>query len=142
VATRLLRSGPADIIFSGTVREELTAGTDPSGQALEQALSAADAVDVVDELPGGLDARLDEGGRALSGGQRQRLILARALLAAPDVLVLEDPTASVDAHTEARIVARVAALRAGRTTVVLTDSPLWQGAADHVVRLDGPSPTG
>ncbi|RKT02882.1 ABC-type multidrug transport system fused ATPase/permease subunit [Streptomyces sp. 3211.6] len=142
VATRLLRSGPADILFSGTVREELTAGTDPSGQALEQALFAADAVDVVDALPGCLDARLDEGGRALSGGQRQRLILARALLAAPDVLVLEDPTASVDAHTEARIVARVAALRAGLTTVVLTDSPLWQGAADHVVRLDGPSVPG
>ncbi|MFH7594462.1 ABC transporter ATP-binding protein [Streptomyces racemochromogenes] len=142
IATRLLRSGPADILFSGTVREELTAGTDPSGQALEQALFAADAVDVVEALPGALDARLDEGGRALSGGQRQRLILARALLAAPDVLVLEDPTASVDAHTEARIVARVAALRAGRTTVVLTDSPLWQGAADQVVRLDGPSVPG
>ncbi|MHC6630726.1 ABC transporter transmembrane domain-containing protein [Streptomyces globosus] len=139
VSTRLLRSGPADILFSGTVREELTAGSARPGPALEQALFAADAADVVDSLPGGLDARLDEGGRALSGGQRQRLILARALLAAPDVLVLEDPTASVDAHTEARIVARVAALRAGRTTVVLTDSPLWQGAADHLVRPDGQS---
>ncbi|AXE28255.1 ABC transporter ATP-binding protein (plasmid) [Streptomyces globosus] len=137
VSARLLRSGPADILFSGTVREELTAGSARPGPALDQALFAADAADVVDALPGGLDARLDEGGRALSGGQRQRLILARALLAAPDVLVLEDPTASVDAHTEARIVARVAALRAGRTTVVLTDSPLWQGAADRVVRLDG-----
>ncbi|MEU2396296.1 ABC transporter ATP-binding protein [Streptomyces sp. NPDC007369] len=135
LATRLLRSGPADILFSGTVREELTAGSAPSGPGLERALFAADAADVVDALPGGLDAVLDEGGRALSGGQRQRLVLARALLAAPDVLVLEDPTASVDAHTEARIVDRVAALRAGRTTVVFTDSPLWRGAADHVVRL-------
>ncbi|MGN5385945.1 ABC transporter transmembrane domain-containing protein [Streptomyces sp. JL7001] len=143
LSTRLLRSGPADILFSGTVREELTAGSVRSREALEQALFAADAADVVDSLPGGLDAWLDEGGRALSGGQRQRLILARALFAAPDLLILEDPTASVDAHTEARVVDRVAALRAGLTTVVLTDSPLWRAAADHVVRLDAePAPGG
>ncbi|RSS64702.1 ABC transporter ATP-binding protein [Streptomyces sp. WAC07061] len=135
LSARLLRSGPADTLFSGTVREELSAGSARSREALARALYAADASDVVAALPGGPDAWLDEGGRALSGGQRQRLVLARALLAAPDVLVLEDPTASVDAHTEARIVDRVAALRAGRTTVVLTDSPLWRGAADRTVRL-------
>ncbi|MEU8500132.1 ABC transporter ATP-binding protein [Streptomyces lavendulae] len=136
LSARLLHSGPGDVLFSGTVRQELAAGSAPSAEAVARALFAADAADVVDALPGGLDARLDEGGRALSGGQRQRLILARALLAAPDVLILEDPTSSVDAHTEARIVDRVAALRAGRTTVVLSDSPLWRGAADHVVRLE------
>ncbi|GLX16548.1 MULTISPECIES: ABC transporter transmembrane domain-containing protein [Streptomyces] len=135
LSARLLRSGPADTLFSGTVREELSAGSARTREALARALYAADASDVVAALPGGPDAWLDEGGRALSGGQRQRLVLARALLAAPDVLVLEDPTASVDAHTEARIVDRVAALRAGRTTVVLTDSPLWRGAADRTVRL-------
>ncbi|MFI5620915.1 ABC transporter transmembrane domain-containing protein [Streptomyces sp. NPDC051567] len=133
--SRVLRSGPSDTLFSGTVREELTAGTARSGQDLDRALFAADAADVVDALPGGLDARLDEDGRTLSGGQRQRLLLARALLAAPDVLVLEDPTSSVDAHTEARIVDRVAALRAGRTTVVFSDSPLWRGVADRELRL-------
>ncbi|MBZ9599617.1 ABC transporter ATP-binding protein/permease [Streptomyces erythrochromogenes] len=141
LSARLLRSGPADILFSGTVREELTGASARPPGALERALSTADATDVVEALPGGLDAWLDEGGRTLSGGQRQRLVLARALLAAPDLLILEDPTASVDAHTEARIVERVAALRAGRTTVVLTDSPLWRAAADHVVRLDAePAP--
>ncbi|MGW9073366.1 ABC transporter transmembrane domain-containing protein [Streptomyces yangpuensis] len=141
LSARLLRSGPADILFSGTVREELTGASARPPGALDRALSAADATDVVEALPGGFDAWLDEGGRTLSGGQRQRLVLARALLAAPDLLILEDPTASVDAHTEARIVERVAALRAGRTTVVLTDSPLWRAAADHVVRLDAePAP--
>ncbi|MFD5879606.1 MULTISPECIES: ABC transporter transmembrane domain-containing protein [Streptomyces] len=141
LSARLLRSGPADVLFSGTVREELTGASARPPGALDRALSAADATDVVEALPGGLDAWLDEGGRTLSGGQRQRLVLARALLAAPDLLILEDPTASVDAHTEARIVERVAALRAGRTTVVLTDSPLWRAAADHVVRLDAePAP--
>ncbi|UUN29707.1 ABC transporter ATP-binding protein [Streptomyces sp. FIT100] len=134
--SRVLRSGPADTLFSGTVREELTAGSARTREALDRALFAADATDVIDALPGGLDAHLDEGGRSLSGGQRQRLVLARALLAAPEVLILEDPTASVDAHTEARIVERVAALRAGRTTVVFSDSPLWRGVADHEVRLD------
>ncbi|MFJ3923402.1 ABC transporter transmembrane domain-containing protein [Streptomyces sp. NPDC090022] len=133
---RVLRSGPADTLFSGTVREELTAGLARPRGALADALFAADATDVVEGLPGGLDAYLGEGGRALSGGQRQRLVLARALLAAPDVLVLEDPTASVDAQTEARVAERVAALRAGRTTVVLSDSPLWMGVADRVHRLD------
>lgn len=143
--SRVLRSGPADTLFSGTLREELTSGLARSREALDQALFAADATELVDALPGRLDTHLDEGGRALSGGQRQRLVLARALLAAPDVLVLEDPTSSVDAHTEARIVERVAALRAGRTTVVFSDSPLWRGVADHEVRLDAdaaPVPAG
>ncbi|MFF8827897.1 ABC transporter transmembrane domain-containing protein [Streptomyces sp. NPDC015131] len=134
---RVLRCGPADALFSGTLRDELAAGTPRTPGELERALYAADAADVVEALPDGLDTRVDEGGRTLSGGQRQRLVLARALLAAPDVLVLEDPTSSVDAHTEARVVERVAALRAGRTTVVFSDSPLWRGIADRQVRLGG-----
>ncbi|MGC9379961.1 ABC transporter transmembrane domain-containing protein [Streptomyces sp. MH13] len=137
--SRVLRSGPADILFSGTVRDELTTESARSPRDLEHALFTADASDVVEALPAGPDTPLDEGGRALSGGQRQRLVLARALLAAPDVLVLEDPTSSVDAHTEARVVERVAAARAGRTTVVFSDSPLWRGVADREVRL-GPDP--
>ncbi|MFJ6663040.1 MULTISPECIES: ABC transporter ATP-binding protein [unclassified Streptomyces] len=138
---RVLRSGPADSLFSGTVREELTASADRSARDLRRALSTADAADVVEALPAGLDTRLEEGGRALSGGQRQRLVLARALLAAPDVLVLEDPTSSIDAHTEARVVHRVAAARAGRTTLVFSDSPLWRGVADHEIRrLPDPGP--
>ncbi|MFS7873700.1 ATP-binding cassette domain-containing protein [Streptomyces asiaticus] len=103
---------------------------------MDHALFTADAADVVEALPAGLDTRLEEGGRALSGGQRQRLVLARALLTAPDVLVLEDPTSSADTHTEARVVERVAAARAGRTTIVFSDSPLWRGVADPEVRLD------
>jgi ABC-type multidrug transport system fused ATPase/permease subunit len=131
---RVLRSGHGDLLFSGTIREELSAGRERSQAELTEALFAADAADVVEGLPDGLDAFLTEGGRSLSGGQQQRLMLARALLAAPDVLVLEDPTSSVDAHTEARIVRRVAAYRTGLTTVVFSDSPLWRNAADLVHR--------
>ena len=60
-------------------------------------------MDVVDALPDGLATDLPERGRSLSGGQRQRLALARSLVADPEVLILDEPTSAVDAHTEARI---------------------------------------
>ena len=85
---------------------------------------------------------LDERGRGLSGGQRQRLVLARALDRQADVLVLVEPTSAVDAHTEAEIAERLAAHRRGRTTIVVTVSPLLLHHADRVVLLeDGRSPS-
>lgn len=100
---------------------------------LLEALLAADAQDVLDSVPDGLDGEVAEKGRSLSGGQRQRLALARALLTDPEVLVLVEPTSAVDAHTEARIAARLAQVRAGRTTVVVTASPLVLDQVDEVV---------
>ena len=79
--------------------------------------------DIVEALPDGLDTEVAERGREFSGGQQQRLRLARALLADPPILVLVEPTSAVDAHTEARIAARLAAARAGRTTRGLHDQP-------------------
>ena len=101
----------------------------------ERALFTAAADDVFDALPGGWQGELDERGRGLSGGQRQRLVLMRALAADPDVLVLVEPTSAVDAHTEARIAERIGAHRSGRTTVVMTASPLMLHHADLVVLL-------
>ncbi|GAA4857970.1 ABC transporter ATP-binding protein [Saccharopolyspora cebuensis] len=114
-----------DPLFSGPARAEVDQGTPVP---VDTALHAADAADVLAALPG--DAELDELGRSLSGGQRQRLVLARALCADADVLVLDDPTSAVDAHSEQRIAQRVRDLRSGRTTVVLTQSPLWKAVAD------------
>ena len=74
-------------------------------------------------------------GRGLSGGQRQRIVLARALLLDPEVLVLVEPTSAVDAHTEATIAERLAEFRRGRTTVVMTASPLLLHYADEVALL-------
>jgi ABC-type bacteriocin/lantibiotic exporter with double-glycine peptidase domain len=73
----------------------------------------------------------------LSGGQRQRLALARALLLDAETLVLVEPTSAVDAHTEARIGQRLRAARSGRSTVVMTSSPLLLDSADRVVFLAG-----
>ena len=83
----------------------------------------------------GMDTVVAERGRTFSGGQRQRLVLARALAADPEILVLVEPTSAVDAHTEARIAARLRDHRAGRTTVVVSSSPLVLGAVDEVVFL-------
>jgi ABC-type multidrug transport system fused ATPase/permease subunit len=118
---------PTSALLRGPVREAL--GTlDPA-----DALAAACALDVLDSIDGGLDGELEERARELSGGQRQRLVLARALAADPPVLVLVEPTSAVDAHTESRIAHRLRAARAGRTTVLLTTSPLLLEQVDEVV---------
>jgi len=91
--------------------------------------------DVLEALPDGLDAPVEERGRSFSGGQRQRLMLVRALLVDPEILVLVEPTSAVDAHTEARIAERLQHARAGRTTVIMSGSPLVLDRADEVVLM-------
>ncbi|MFI7645254.1 ABC transporter ATP-binding protein [Micromonospora sp. NPDC049460] len=137
VRTRILFADHDAHLFAGTLRETLRgARPDADDERIGAALHAASAEDVVDALPHGLDTPLDTRARSLSGGQRQRVRLARALLADPEVLILVEPTSAVDAHTEARIAARLREARAGRTTVVFTTSPLLLGRADRVAHLD------
>jgi ABC-type multidrug transport system fused ATPase/permease subunit len=129
----VLVADPGARLFSGPLREEIGGGSDGT---LREALHAACATDIVEELPAGLDAEVAEGGREFSGGQQQRLKLARALAADPEVLILVEPTSAVDAHTEARIAGRLADFRTGRTTVVCTTSPLVLDWADEVAFVD------
>lgn len=124
-----------DYLFAGSVREAVSVA-EHGDEALEQALWAANAMDVVEALPDGLDSHLESQGRNVSGGQRQRLRLVRALLSEPDVLVLVEPTSALDAVTEAAVARRVKEARAGRTTVVVSSSPLWVGQADQTVYLE------
>ncbi|GIF06157.1 ABC transporter ATP-binding protein [Actinoplanes siamensis] len=133
VRERILVAENEARLFSGRLRADL----DPyrSGR-LAEALEAAAARDIVDGLPDGLDSEVVERGRSFSGGQQQRLRLVRALVADPEVLILVEPTNAVDAHTEARIAERLRAVRAGRTTVVCTSSPLVLGHTDRVLYLE------
>ncbi|WP_433610903.1 ABC transporter transmembrane domain-containing protein [Dactylosporangium sp. CA-139114] len=130
VRRHVLLSDNDATLFRGPLRDEVGDGA---------TLADAAALDIVEALPGGLDAEIAERGRDFSGGQQQRLRLARALAADPPVLVLVEPTSAVDAHTEARIAERLPAARAGRTTVVCTTSPLLLDRADTVafVGADG-----
>ena len=123
-------------LFSGP----LGAGLDVTGEgsaAVERALETTSSADILEALPDGLETEVAERGRTFSGGQRQRLVLARVLTGDPEVLVLVEPTSAVDAHTEARIASRLRAQRAGRTTVVMTSSPLVLDAVDEVAFLQG-----
>ena len=108
----------------------------PSDDRLLEAIEIADAGDVLTSLSEGLAGMITEKGRSLSGGQRQRVALARALLTEAPTLVLIEPTSALDSHTEARVAAQVHRARAGRTTVVVTASPLVLEACDEVVLLD------
>jgi ABC-type multidrug transport system fused ATPase/permease subunit len=136
VRQRILVADNDARLFTGRLRDELDGTGQATDDEVRAALTAASATDVVDALPAGLDAEVAERGREFSGGQQQRLRLARALLTDPPILVLVEPTSAVDAHTEARIAARLRAARVGRTTVVCTTSPLMLEHADRVVFLD------
>ncbi|MGC4998797.1 ABC transporter transmembrane domain-containing protein [Streptomyces sp. DT195] len=139
--TAVLVQDKDPVLLSGTLRELLDVPASGAVRA-EDALAAAQCADVLDALVQGsldasdpMDAQITERGRSLSGGQRQRLALARSLVADPEVLVLDEPTSAVDSHTEARIADGLLRLRSGRTTVVLTSSPLLLDRADGVVFL-------
>ncbi|MGY4643342.1 ABC transporter ATP-binding protein [Cellulomonas sp. URHB0016] len=129
VRRRIVVAEATPHLFSGVLADELDVHGDRDEDRLLAAIALADAHDVLDSVPDGLAGELPEKGRSLSGGQRQRVALARALLVDPEILVLVEPTSAVDAHTEARIAARLADARRGRSTLVVTASPL---VLDHV----------
>jgi ABC-type multidrug transport system fused ATPase/permease subunit len=132
VRERILVSDTGAALFAGRLGDRID---ERGGGDVARAVHTASAEDILEALPDGLDTVVTERGRSFSGGQRQRLVLARALAADPEVLVLVEPTSAVDAHTEARIAARLRVHRAGRTTVVTTVSPLLLDAVDEVAFL-------
>jgi ABC-type multidrug transport system fused ATPase/permease subunit len=134
VRERIVVSDTGAVFFSGRLGD----GLDLTGRGdVRRALETSSAGDILEALDEGLETVVAERGRTFSGGQRQRLVLARALALDPEILVLVEPTSAVDAHTEARIAARLRDHRAGRTTVVTSSSPLMLDAADVVAFLDG-----
>ncbi len=124
-------------LFSASVHENIAyARPDASREEVEQAARRAQAAAFVEELPEGYDTQIGERGLTLSGGQRQRLAIARALLADPRVLILDDATSSVDASTEREIKDALAAVMAGRTTFIIAHRLSTIALADEIVVLE------
>jgi ABC-type multidrug transport system fused ATPase/permease subunit len=124
-------------LFSASVAENIAyARPDATLQEIEAAARRAQAHDFVSELPQGYDTEIGERGLTLSGGQRQRIAIARALLANPRVLILDDATSSVDASTEQSIKLALAEAMHGRTTFVIAHRLSTIALADEIAVLD------
>jgi ATP-binding cassette, subfamily B, bacterial len=125
-------------LFSDTVRSNI-AFVDPSApiEAVVRAAKLAGADEFVRELPDGYETIIGEHGYSLSGGQRQRIAIARAVLADPRVLILDDATSSVDPTKEHEIRSALAEVMQGRTTIIIAHRPATIALADRVVLLDG-----
>ncbi|WP_406420953.1 thiol reductant ABC exporter subunit CydD [Streptomyces sp. NBC_00873] len=124
-------------LFAGTIAENVRlARPDADDSAVTAALRDAGAYDFVADLPDGAQTLLGEDGAGLSAGQRQRLALARAFLADRPLLLLDEPTASLDGETEAGIVDAVRRLAAGRTVLLVVHRPALLAVADRVVTLE------
>jgi ATP-binding cassette, subfamily B, bacterial len=124
-------------LFSASVRENVSFGSpDVDDAAVQAALDIAQA-DFVARLPWGLDTRIGEQGMALSGGQRQRIALARAVLARPQVLLLDDPLSALDVHTEAKVTQALGEVLGLSTALVVAHRPSTVLLADRVALLAG-----
>ena len=123
-------------LFTDTVRENL-AFADPTASMddVRRATQLAGAADFIDALPEGYDTVIGEHGFSLSGGQRQRIAIARAVLADPRVLILDDATSSVDPTKEHEIRAALGEVMDGRTTLIIAHRPATIALADRVVLL-------
>jgi len=125
-------------LFSDTVKENIRfARPNADDDAVARAAALAGAAEFIADLPDGYETVLGERGFSLSGGQRQRIAIARAILADPAVLVLDDATSAVDATKEHEIRAALTTVMKGRTTLVIAHRPATIALADRVAVLDG-----
>jgi len=126
------------VLFSGTIRDNIGYGKDGATSAeIERAARDAYAHDFVTGFPQGYDTVIGERGTKLSGGQKQRIALARALLANPRVLILDEATSNLDAASEAAVQAALARLMQDRTTIIVAHRLSTVRDADRIVVIDG-----
>jgi len=124
-------------LFNGSVRDNILFGRpDADPPAVEEAARAANAAEFIEQLPDGYDTLIGERGIRLSGGQKQRLSIARAVLKVAPVLILDEATSSVDAHTERLIRQALERLMKGRTTIIIAHRLSTIRTADRIVVLE------
>ena len=125
------------VLFQGSIRDNLRWGNEnASDQALWEALSAAQAKEVVEGKPGQLDFQLEQGGRNLSGGQKQRLSIARALVKKPEILILDDSSSALDFATDAALRKSIKNLGYPVTTFLVSQRIACIQQADQILVLD------
>lgn len=127
-------------LFSRSVRENILFASKDSAdeEALQRAIQDSALAKDIDFLPQGLETMVGEKGVALSGGQKQRVSIARALIAEPQILILDDAMSAVDARTEAEIIGNIRRTRQGKTTIITTHRlSAVQHAEDIVVMAEG-----
>jgi ABC-type multidrug transport system fused ATPase/permease subunit len=130
-------TGDDPFLFSTTVHENIAyARPEATRAAVQQAARRAQADEFIERLPQGYDTRVGERGLSLSGGQRQRIAIARAILADPRILILDDATSSVDATTEREIKHALGEVMAGRTTLIIAHRLSTIALADEIVVLE------
>jgi ATP-binding cassette subfamily C protein CydC len=124
-------------VFQASIRANLIlARPDATGEQVETASRQAGLLDWIDSLPYGWDTTVGGPDQRLSGGQRQRLLLARALLADPEALLLDEPTESLDPELADRVLLGVLAARRGRTTLVVTHRLAPLASFDEILVMD------
>ena len=125
------------VLFSGTIADNVRYGRlDATPAEIEEAARAAHAHEFVSRLPKGYDTKIAEAGGGLSGGERQRLSVARAILKNAPILILDEPTSSLDSISEEIVFSALRRLRAGRTTVVIAHRLSTVRDADRILVLD------
>jgi ABC-type multidrug transport system fused ATPase/permease subunit len=126
------------VLFSGTIGDNVRYGRlDATAAEIEEAARAAHAHEFVSRLPKGYGTEIAEAGGGLSGGERQRLSVARAILKNAPILILDEPTSSLDSISEEIVFAALRRLRAGRTTIVIAHRLSTVRDADRILVLDG-----
>jgi ABC-type multidrug transport system fused ATPase/permease subunit len=135
---RLVTLVPQDVfLFADTIRENIRYGNpEASDQEVEAAARRAQAHDFIAGLPRGYDSQVGERGVTLSGGQRQLVAFARALMADPRILLLDEATANVDAYTEARIQEALDEIQRGRTTLIIAHRFSTLRKADRIIVVE------
>src|SRR5690606_34832131 len=124
-------------LFYGSVRQNITMGHETaSDRSVLRAAELAGVMEFLKDSQAGLDTQVGERGEALSGGQRQSVAIARALLYDPPVLILDEPTASMDPASESRLKKRLEHITKGRTTILITHKGAMLTLVDKLILID------